>query len=244
MSEEITLQEIAENIENKICLPLSDYFENNDFDNLRELLDFAHPYNIHNKIVEGANDFFSEFGEYSSDDTDNLIKKRVSELEEFADKLFEIWQPLDNYECNEVWYSYDELIDADETWSGATIGALFGGVGAIIGAWIGASAAEERIQNEVQEFLQYYLQGLSKYIEAYQETIQNEIVPSFLEDIAIRIEQEEIEEKQKSLTSPQTGNSFQAEQLQLLERLGELRNKGVITEQEFQNKKSQILTKL
>lgn len=238
MTTEITVQQFAENIENKINEPLGNYLEEIDCNDLRDLLDFIHPYKIHNKIVDGANVFFSEYGQYSSKDTDTLIKSSVSELEEFADKLYEIWQPLDNFERNQEWISFNELIDSDETWSGAAIGALFGGIGALVGAWIGASIAEDRINEEVQEVLNYYLKGFSKYMEVYQETIQELIVPSFLNDIANQLELEQ----PKELASSYNDNITKSEQLDLLAKLGELKKNGIITEAEFQEKKKRILS--
>ncbi len=247
------VEQLSENISSKITYPLANYLDSfDDYDNLRELLDLTHPYKIHNKVVEGANDFISEFGQITSYDTDNAIKRTVQELEEFADKLNEIWQPLDNYERNEVWYSLNESMTSDETWTGAAIGALFGGIGAFVSAWIGASAAEEeRVKNEVKEAVQYYLQGFSKCVECYQDAVQEIIVPYFLNDIANQIAKEEEEEQkaiqqqqQKVLATSYNNNSSKEEQLNLLAKLGELRKNGIISDEEFQQKKNNILSQI
>jgi len=149
--------------------PISDYVnESNEIEDLRDLLDIYHPYKLYNIMYKGVKDFFEEYGEYTSDETDEILNQTISKVDALSDELFEAWQSLDEYERNQIWNAVGEGLYSDESILGTAVGTMIlPGIGTMIGAYLGGRAAGKRVQEQVSRAIEYYANGVSRFVEIY-----------------------------------------------------------------------------
>jgi hypothetical protein len=240
------MEDLVQKTYDKLSCPLSDYInESGEVESLRDLLDIYHPHRLYNMMHKGVKDFYEEYGEYTSDETDEMLKQTVSKVDELSDQLYEVWQSLDEYERNQVWNAIGEGIYSDETIFGTAVGTMIlPGIGTIIGAYFGGRAAGKRVQEQVSQAVEYYTNGVSKFIDIFDDIIKEAILPSTFSDFKRLLKLVEGQEQnQNVLLSKSDSSNITDDTLNRLERLSRLKENGTITEDEFKKMKQNILSK-
>jgi len=154
--------------------------ENDDF---QEWMEFIEPVELFNATVQGVVDLVNYCEEFISEDTVNMAKSSLAEIEIICDTMQTVWQQIKDCEGNNN-YSYvmDQMF-SDEAKLGATIGSvIMPGIGTAVGAFMGAIRNTRQVDDLKEKSVKQFDYLYESFLNLVDDIWAERIYPSLVDD--------------------------------------------------------------
>ena len=154
--------------------------ENDDF---QEWMEFVEPVELFNATVQGVVDLVDYCEEFISEDTVNIAKSSLEEVEIICDTMQTVWQQIkDCEENNNYSYVMDQMF-SDEAKLGAAIGSvIMPGIGTAVGAFMGAISNTRQVDDLKEKSVKRFDSLYESFLNLVDDIWVEKIYPSLVDD--------------------------------------------------------------
>jgi hypothetical protein len=154
--------------------------ENDDF---QEWMEFVEPVELFNATVQGVVDLVDYCEEFISEDTVNIAKSSLEEVEIICDTMQTVWQQIkDCEENNNYSYVMDQMF-SDEAKLGAAIGSvIMPGIGTAVGAFMGAISNTRQVDDLKEKSVKQFDNLYESFLNLVDDIWVERIYPSLVDD--------------------------------------------------------------